>query len=91
MRRSILAEITTTESGPLGAVHLSRHKWPGGLVNKDSAVLSTPHRGANAFLYRTVDLTEEEDEMDAFFCRAILVSATKINTPFVEDIIAPAD
>jgi len=22
-----------TESGPLRAVHLSRHKWPGGLVN----------------------------------------------------------
>jgi len=21
------------ESGPLGAVHFSRHKWPGGLVN----------------------------------------------------------
>ena len=23
-----------TESGPLRAVHLSRHKWPGGLVNR---------------------------------------------------------
>ena len=23
----------TCESGPLRAVHLSRHKWPGGLVN----------------------------------------------------------
>jgi len=30
------------ESGPLRAVHLSRHKWPGGSVNKEraSAVLS---------------------------------------------------
>jgi len=25
-----------SESGPLRAVHLSRHKWPGGLVNLDS-------------------------------------------------------
>jgi len=24
------------ESGPLRAVHLSRHKWPGGVVNLDS-------------------------------------------------------
>ena len=23
----------TFESGPLGAVHLSNHKWPGGFVN----------------------------------------------------------
>ena len=22
-----------SESGPLRAVHLSRHKWPGGLIN----------------------------------------------------------
>ena len=24
------------ESGPLRVVYLSRHKWPGGLVNQDS-------------------------------------------------------
>ena len=24
-----------TESGPLKAVHVSRHKWPGGVVNFD--------------------------------------------------------
>ena len=28
------------ESGPLRAVHLSRHKWPGGLVNYDAGRLS---------------------------------------------------
>ena len=28
------------ESGPLRAVHLSRHKWPGGLVDQDSGRLS---------------------------------------------------
>ena len=27
------------ESAPLRAVHLSRHKWPGGLVNQDSGRL----------------------------------------------------
>ena len=26
----------SSERGPLSAVHLSRHKWPGGLVNQDS-------------------------------------------------------
>ena len=29
-----------TESRPLRAVHLSRHKWPGGLVNKELGRLS---------------------------------------------------
>ena len=24
------------ENGPLWAIHLPRHKWPGGLVNEDS-------------------------------------------------------
>ena len=32
--------LSLIESGPLGAVNLSRHKWPGGLVNKDSERLS---------------------------------------------------
>ena len=27
------------QSGPLSAVHFSRHKWPGGLVNQDSGRL----------------------------------------------------
>ena len=32
-----------TVSGPLRAVHLSRHKWPGGLVNEDAVLsLTTP-------------------------------------------------
>ena len=32
------------ESGPLRAVHLSRHKWPGGLVNRGHLLSShTPH------------------------------------------------
>jgi len=29
-----------SESGPLRAVQLSRHKWPGGLANWDSGRLS---------------------------------------------------
>ena len=28
------------ESGPIRAVHMSRHEWPGGLVNYDSGWLS---------------------------------------------------
>ena len=32
------------ESGSLRAVHLSRHKWPGGLVNEDFGGLSESDR-----------------------------------------------
>ena len=32
--------LASSESGPLRAVHLSRHKWPGGLVDQDSGRLS---------------------------------------------------
>ena len=31
---------TLPASGPLKAVHLSRNKWPGGLVNQESGRLS---------------------------------------------------
>ena len=33
--RNVSCRILGTESGPFRAVHLSRHKWPGGLVNRD--------------------------------------------------------
>jgi len=39
--RDLALSQSICESGPLRAVHLSRHTWPGGLVNQDSAVLST--------------------------------------------------
>ena len=32
--RYCTTSFATCESGPLRAVHLSRHKWPGGLVNE---------------------------------------------------------
>ena len=34
------AAVSASETGPLKAVHSSRHKWPGGLVNEDSGRLS---------------------------------------------------
>jgi len=48
------AALKVNESGPLRAVHLSRHKWPGGLVNHGlgegiccphSLGLRVPHSG----------------------------------------------
>ena len=32
------------ESGPHGAVHLSRHEWPGGFVDRPAAVLKRGKR-----------------------------------------------
>ena len=38
-RPSCVPSHVQIESGPLRAVHLSRHKWPGGVVNKNSGRL----------------------------------------------------
>ena len=35
-----VAKLSDFESGPLRAVHLSRHEWPEGLVNQDSKSIS---------------------------------------------------
>ena len=39
-------ERTGSESGQLKAVHSSRHKWPGALVNWDFGRLNKPRRNA---------------------------------------------
>ena len=41
-----------TESGPLRAVHLSRHKWPGGLVDQDSRRLNESTKSSSMVLER---------------------------------------
>ena len=45
-----------SESGPLRAVHLSRHKWPGGLVNQDSGRLPPAYINSIHGLYINIYL-----------------------------------
>ena len=67
------------ESGPLRVVHLSRHKWPGGLVEGICSPL-TPH--SPPLLHAINALCGAAPHLFAYACRTTRVHPGEHNKPF---------